>query len=469
MQEQPSSEPTRREPAEGARRRSPKATFTPPPTPAPPALEEQDDTAGPRTRRAKAAPNVIFQPPPAAEQPLPRQPRPGAAVPPATPTPPFAVASPTGDATGAVPSTVVPRRGGDGRPDAPGTGTDGSDAAADPVPATRRKVVAKKVTTPRKATRKTAPTAAATAESTAADIAPATATPKKAAPAKAAKKVTKKAAPAVASEVSAHPAPTVPAPPAIGTPPTAPPAIAAPPIAPPTAPDPVTGDGGADASGRTPESELRMLVARVLDHPGFAPELLALTAVEALGPGAAQWARRLRQAYPEADSAGLARLASRRFVRQAGIGGATAALAGVFAPAVELTAVLWSQANLVLHLAAAYDRDPAHPDRAAELLVLTQVHPDRASAVAALAAARAADGPGEQPGPRVAEAAWRLAAPLAAQAGGWLALRLVSRLLPGAAALTAAAGDTMAAQRLAARAIALYRQSQSNHSLGSRL
>ncbi|MFI7077582.1 hypothetical protein ACIBO1_09850 [Micromonospora sp. NPDC049903] len=228
----------------------------------------------------------------------------------------------------------------------------------------------------------------------------------------------------------------------------------------PAEPTPLTGATSADGSeaglaGRTPD--LRMLVVRVLDHPGYAPELLALTAVEALGPGAAAWARRLRQRYPEADGDGLARLAGQRFVRQAGVGGATASLAGAFAPVVELAAVLWTQANLVLHLAAAYGRDPADPERAVELLVLAQVHPDEASARSALAAARAADGPGEQPGPRAAEAAWRLAAPLAAQAGGWLALRWASRVLPGAALVTAAVGDSAAAQRLASRAVAAYR------------
>ncbi|WP_328851195.1 hypothetical protein OG994_25465 [Micromonospora globbae] len=206
-----------------------------------------------------------------------------------------------------------------------------------------------------------------------------------------------------------------------------------------------------------PAYDLRAITARVLDHPGFAPELLALAAVEALGPGAGAWAERLRMAYPDATPDGLARLATRRFVRLAGAGGATAALAGVLAPLAELAAVLWTQANLVLHLAAAYGRDPAHPDRAAELLVLTQVHPDGSSARTALEAARALDGPEEAPWPRAAEAAWRLAAPLAAQAGGWLALRLASRLLPGAAVLAAAAGDAAAAERLAARAITAYR------------
>ncbi|MEW2382586.1 hypothetical protein AB0873_10930 [Micromonospora sp. NPDC047707] len=200
-----------------------------------------------------------------------------------------------------------------------------------------------------------------------------------------------------------------------------------------------------------------VVARRVLDHPGYAPELLALAAVQGVGPRARDWAERLRSAYPKATGDGLARLATRRYVRQAGVGGAAAALAGVFAPVAELGAVLWTQASLVLHLAAAYDRDPTHPDRAVELLVLTQVHPDEDSARAALRAARAADGPGEAPWPRAVEAAWRLAAPLAAQAGGWLALRLASRLLPGAAALAAATGDAAATERLAARAVAAYR------------
>ncbi|MEU8211822.1 hypothetical protein AB0B85_21810 [Micromonospora sp. NPDC049044] len=210
-------------------------------------------------------------------------------------------------------------------------------------------------------------------------------------------------------------------------------------------------------SGRTPESELLAVAARVLDHPGFAPELLALAAVRSLGPGAAEWAARLRGRYPDAPADGLARLVTRRYVRAAGAGGAAAALAGFFAPLAELASVLWTQANLVLHLAAVYGKDPAHPDRAVELLVLTQVHPDAVSARAALSAAQAAHDPVEGAWPRAAEAAWRLAAPLTAQAGGSVALRLVARLLPGAAVLAATLGDAAAADRLAARTVAVYR------------
>ncbi len=395
MQEQPPSEQTKPESAEGARRRSPKATFTPPPTPAPPAQDPPGGAGTPRPRRAKAAPSVFFQPPPAPEQvaatPEQAVPR-SAAAPPLTPTLPFAVAPVSTDEQ---PETRTDP--------APGDPSGQSPAEASTTSSTRKKVAAK----PRKSTAKKA--------------APKTA----AAPAKAtrARKATKQASPAA-----------------------------------PAGPGSATGEvRPGDTSAGTAEVELRTLAVRVLDHPGFAPELLALAAVDALGPRAGAWARRLRETYPRADGDGLARLATQRFVRQAAVGGATAALAGAFAPAVELVAVLWSQANQVLHVAAAYDRDPAHPERAAELLVLTQVHPDLTSARAALAAARAADGPGEAPGPRAVEAAWRLAAPLTAQAGSWLALRLVSRLLPGAAVLAAAAGDSAAAQRLAARAIATYR------------
>ncbi|MFC8845753.1 MULTISPECIES: hypothetical protein [unclassified Micromonospora] len=217
------------------------------------------------------------------------------------------------------------------------------------------------------------------------------------------------------------------------------------------------------ASARTSDDGLRATAERVLDHPDFAPELLALAAVRTLGPRAGDWAAWHRAAYPGATPDGLARLAARRFVRLAGAGGAVATLAGLFAPVVELTTVLWTQANLVLHVAAAYGRDPADPERAVELLALTRVWPDAPSARAALDAAervtaeRMATGPTGQPWPQAAKAAWRLAAPLTGRAGGWLGLRVASRLLPGAVVLTAAAGDSAAAERLAARAVAAYR------------
>ena len=217
------------------------------------------------------------------------------------------------------------------------------------------------------------------------------------------------------------------------------------------------GEHGQHGGGAYRGPELAVLRARLLAHPGFAPELLALAAVgrsgrapgsgrAACGTGTRMPVRTGWPGWPPGGSCG-----------GPGVGGATAAVAGLFAPVAELAAVLWTQSELVLHLAAAYGRDPAHPDRAVELLVLTQVHPDADSARSALDAARAADGPGDGPWPRAAEAAWRLAAPLAAQAGGWAALRLAARLLPGAAVVAAALGDVAATDRLAVRAMAAYR------------
>ncbi|MET7867930.1 hypothetical protein [Micromonospora taraxaci] len=441
MQEQPPSEPTRREPAERARRRSPRATFTPPVAaeqPVPPAEPSAETTppatppAGQRPRRAKAAPPVLFQPP-EPDRALPLRPR-------RAPTELTSDASATASDANAEKPAPPTAEANEKQPTPPSADPDGS---ATP-----------KVTTPKARTPKArTPKAQAPEEG---QVPKARTTP------------VRKAATRKSTETATEVTPTTPAPTKRAETPAkravAPRKSTTPKKA---APAPVVEQHSAlerpaeqqavPASGRTPESELRAVAARVLDHPGFAPELLALAAVRALGPGAAEWAARLRNRYPDASADGLARLATRRFVRSAGAGGATAALAGFFAPLAELTSVLWTHANLVLHLAAAYGKDPAHPDRAVELLVLTQVHPDATSAEAALAAAQEAGDPVEGGWPRAAEAAWRLAAPLTAQAGGWVALRLVARLLPGAAMLAAALGDAAAADRLAARAVAVYR------------
>ncbi|MEU7782249.1 hypothetical protein [Micromonospora parva] len=381
--------------------------------------------ASPRPRRAKAAPAVLFQPPDP-DRPLPRQP--GRA--PADLTTDATAGQPepsNGDEPGPPKARTTPTRKAAAR--------SAAEPPAEAIPTTP--APRKRAASPTKAanTRAASPTKAASTTATSPNEA--TSPSKAATPARAAK-ATKRAAAPRKSTTPAEPAPE--------------------PVAEQvTAPAAPVARQAEPALGRTPESKLRAVVARVLDHPGFAPELLALAAVRALGPGAAGWAAGLRTRYPDASADGLARLATRRFVRSAGAGGATAALAGVFAPLAELAAVLWTHAELVLHLAAAYGKDPTHPDRAVDLLVLTQVHPDRASAVAALAAAESAGDPVEGAWPRAAEAAWRLAAPLTAQAGGWVALRLVARLLPGAAVLAAALGDAAAADRLAARAVAVYR------------
>lgn len=546
MQEQPPSDPPRREPAAQSRRsRSTKPTFTPPPAPEPePDRAEVTGDTPPRPRRAKVAPTVLFQPPdpaqappPAADVPATPRPRPSAEVtagadpgtpagppPPATPAasepvldepvleeapkrprraPAAKKAAPTKKPTSAPrKSTTAPEA-----PAAPKIITPES-ASPEALPAadikqpetTAPEIAASQTTAPEITTPElTAPAENKApapqpplAESAGAVAEAVTPTPtgrarkstkapaKKAAPPKrtptrrpsAAQRQTEPTAAEVPTEPTAERAPAEPTPTLTLTEPATDqvgqrnPRTEAEPAATPTAAQPTAASQVmpvepaqviSQAEAREAEPGWRTVAVRVLDHPGFAPELLALAAVDALGPRAADWVQRTRDAYPDADADGLARLVTRRFVRLAGTGGALAAGAGLFAPVAELSAVLWTQANLVLHLAAVYGRDPAHPDRVAELLVLTQVHPDGGTARAALDAARSAGAPAEGSWSRAAEAAWRLATPLAAQAVGWLGLRLAARLLPGAAALAAATGDTASAQRLAARAVTLYR------------
>lgn len=205
------------------------------------------------------------------------------------------------------------------------------------------------------------------------------------------------------------------------------------------------------------EDERAALTARLLDHPGYAPELLALAAVYTLGPAAKAWSERIRETYPAATPDGLARLATSRFSRLAGVSGTVSAAGGLLAPLAGLTALAWAQANLVLHLAAAYGQDPTDPDRAVDLLVLARVHPDDKAARAALATAQQTPAEPEEPLYLMAEAGGRLATPLARRSGTWLSRRLVSRLLPGTAMIAGAAGGSLRLQRLAARAVARYR------------
>ncbi|MFU8876122.1 hypothetical protein [Micromonospora sp. SL4-19] len=506
MQEQPPSDPPRREPAAGARRaRSAKPTFTPPPAPEPPLGQaEAGGETTPRPRRAKVPPTVIFQPPDPAQA-TPRAagsgPTPDGQV--ATPRPrPAAEAVPRQDTTGAsgtrdTPPSADPSDGGPADEEAPKrTGRTSARTATPPeetAPATEKAAPAKKAAAAKNAAsaaRKRAGSAPAEAvERTGGSELPeridqrdpagpgTTARPDRAGPtgpdsaagtaAVQADDPERASGEAGTADVSEAPteqqAPTrtgrarkaTKAAPAKRTGPARKSAQPESPQVTVTAPGPLAE--AAPGPARTSVEGWRAAGARLLDHPGFAPELLALAAVDALGPHARDWVERARRAYPDADADGLARLVTRRFVRLAGAGGAFAAGAGLLAPLAELAAVLWAQANLVLHLAAAYGRDPGHPDRVAELLVLTRVHPDVGTARAALDAVRSAGAPTDGPWPRAAEAAWRLATPLAAQAGGWLGLRVASRLLPGAAMLAAAAGDSAAAERLAARAIGRYR------------
>jgi hypothetical protein len=54
---------------------------------------------------------------------------------------------------------------------------------------------------------------------------------------------------------------------------------------------------------------------------------------------------------------------------------------------LDVGVLAWTQARMVLHIAAAYDVDPVHTDRATDLLVLQRVHKVAESARLALGVA----------------------------------------------------------------------------------
>lgn len=185
---------------------------------------------------------------------------------------------------------------------------------------------------------------------------------------------------------------------------------------------------------------------RIWTTPEYTPELLALAAVSHLGPQARDWAADIRSTYPAATPDGLARLAIQQFTRTSAAAGVAAIATGRSGAAIELGAVAWAEARLVLHLAAAYGHDPIDPERAVDLLVLTQVHSSAEAAREALAAA----------GKEEPKSAQRLVPTLSGRTRGWGLRRLAARLLPGAGLLLAISGTTASAQRLAARATEHY-------------
>ena len=191
----------------------------------------------------------------------------------------------------------------------------------------------------------------------------------------------------------------------------------------------------------------------LIADPGHAPELLALAALQTIGPRAGDWAARTRAAYPGAMPDALARLAVSQFTRFGSVSSVFAAVAGSYAPIALLGAAAYTHAELALHVAAAYGLDPTDRERAVDLLVLTRVHPVREDAVAALATAEqhSYDNSG------LTDATWRLGRMIAAQAGGWAAVRAINHFLPGTSLLVATLTSRGAARAMAARATVHYR------------
>jgi hypothetical protein len=196
--------------------------------------------------------------------------------------------------------------------------------------------------------------------------------------------------------------------------------------------------------------------AKIVADPGHSPELLALAAVQTIGPRAKEWASRTSDAYPTATSAGKARLAVSQFTRFGTLSSVFAAAAGSYAPLALLGTAALTHAELVLHIAAAYGLDPTDERRAADLLLLTKVHPSREEAEAAINTAKQPAYEEEDGG--ITDAVWRLGRMVVAQVGGWTMIRTLNRFLPGASLLTAVLTSQSAAESLGARAQRFYSQ-----------
>jgi hypothetical protein len=170
------------------------------------------------------------------------------------------------------------------------------------------------------------------------------------------------------------------------------------------------------------------------------PELAAVAAVKRFAPQAAEWAREVRTTYPTATPDGLARLAQRRFARKSTATGAAASFANGWSAAADLAGTGWVNAELITHIAAAYGKQAT----AADILVLTGVHQDHASAQAAI------DG-------REGHSASRAPITAAGKTATWAALKILTRWWPGLAAAGGAATASLNTERIAARAIQRFR------------
>ncbi|MFF9838888.1 hypothetical protein [Streptomyces sp. NPDC013740] len=124
-------------------------------------------------------------------------------------------------------------------------------------------------------------------------------------------------------------------------------------------------------------------------EPGRLPELLADFATRRLGHGAARTVERLRAAHPDASPAELRAKVVARGSRAATSEGAFVGGPFMLFVPFAFCAALLSQARMMLELAGLEGRDPADPERTAELLVLQGVYEDTDAARAGLAAPHA--------------------------------------------------------------------------------
>jgi hypothetical protein len=219
------------------------------------------------------------------------------------------------------------------------------------------------------------------------------------------------------------------------------------------------------AAGPEPEAETTAPPGKLWDRmradPQYAPEHLAIEAVRRLGPEARRWAERTRAEQPEITDDALAQLAVGRFTNLARLSGAVSGATGLPGAIVDIGVLAWTQARMVLHIAAAYGLDPTGPERATDLLVLQRVHKAAETARLALGvaagrerASRLFATTGTRP---LTGVIMRLGFRLAQMAGIRAAKRMFAKIVPGAAMVLGTWVNSAATKDLAKRARDLYR------------
>jgi hypothetical protein len=256
-------------------------------------------------------------------------------------------------------------------------------------------------------------------------------------------------------------------------PPSAPVWPSAPPVGPtvpqaeqPPAEDPGdSGDPGDWDGSAADETELppSSLWAKMKADPEYAPEHLAIEAVTRLGPQASRWVERTRARYPGIPADTVAQIAARRFTTFARLSGAAAGATGLPGAVIDIGVLAWTQARMVLHIAAAYDVDPSDAERASDLLVLQGVHKYTQTARTALAVARGHENadallPRSGQPTQMSQVFMRLGWKLAQMAGVRAAKKMFAKMVPGAAIILGTWANSSATKDLAKKAVTLYQK-----------
>lgn len=188
--------------------------------------------------------------------------------------------------------------------------------------------------------------------------------------------------------------------------------------------------------------------------PVHAPETLALMAVERVGPEAAAWVAQTRARFPGIGPGDLATMARARFVRLSRYSGAAGGALGLPGSLADTVVTAWTQARMIVHLAAAHGLDPTDRERAAEILYFTGVH--KAMSVAERAIAVAA-GKERLSGLRTgASTTVALAIAGSKLLGRRLVRRALTRFIPGVSIPLGWWGNGRSTAHLADRAVRVY-------------